>query len=139
MRKYLDEGFSSKRLYDELQNSESQFYFAIVGEEAVGYLKLNTGRAQTELKEDEGIEIERIYVLEAYHGMKVGQALFEKAMEIATARHSAYVWLGVWEENSKAIRFYEKNGFVAFDKHIFKLGNEEQTDIMMKRQLQQLN
>lgn len=139
MRKYLDEGFSSKRLYDELQNSESQFYFAIVGEEAVGYLKLNTGRAQTELKEDEGIEIERIYVLEAYHGMKVGQALFEKAMEIATARHSAYVWLGVWEENSKAIRFYEKNGFVTFDKHIFKLGNEEQTDIMMKRQLQQQN
>jgi ribosomal protein S18 acetylase RimI-like enzyme len=56
-------------------------------------------------------------------------------MEVAKALHSAYVWLGVWEKNARAIRFYEKNGFVAFDKHLFKLGDEEQTDIMMKRVL----
>lgn len=135
MLKYLDEGFSAKKLHAELQNKESQFYFAMLGEDVLGYLKLNTGRAQTELKEDGGLEIERIYVLEAYHGMKVGQALYEKAIEVATTLRSAYVWLGVWEENPRAIRFYEKNGFVAFDKHLFKLGDEEQTDIMMKKVL----
>ncbi len=43
------------------------------------------------------------------------------------------IWLGVWEENPKAIRFYEKNGFVPFSRHIFKMGDEEQTDIMMRK------
>ena len=58
--------------------------------------------------------------------------LYEKAIEIANQRNADYVWLGVWEENPRAISFYLKNGFVAFDKHIFKLGDDEQTDIMMK-------
>jgi len=46
-----------------------------------------------------------------------------------------YIWLGVWEKNQKAIDFYEKNGFVPFDKHIFVLGDDKQTDIMMKMEL----
>ena len=56
-------------------------------------------------------------------------------MQLADELKSNYVWLGVWEENQRAIRFYEKNGFIAFDKHIFKLGEDEQTDIMMKKTL----
>jgi len=43
------------------------------------------------------------------------------------------VWLGVWEENPRAIKFYKKNGFVEFDKHTFVLGEDEQTDILMKK------
>lgn len=46
-----------------------------------------------------------------------------------------YVWLGVWEENPRAISFYRKNSFVEFDKHIFVLGDDEQTDILMKLEL----
>ena len=59
--------------------------------------------------------------------------LYEKAMQVAEDKKVDYVWLGVWEENPRAIRFYQKNGFVEFDKHIFRLGDDEQTDIMMKR------
>lgn len=44
----------------------------------------------------------------------------------------------VGKENSRAINFYKKNGFVEFDKHIFRLGNDEQTDIMMKLRLKRL-
>jgi ribosomal protein S18 acetylase RimI-like enzyme len=79
--------------------------------------------------------IERIYVLKEFHGKNVGQILYEKAMQIARQSNANYVWLGVWEENARAINFYKKNGFVEFEKHIFKLGNDEQTDIMMKLQL----
>ena len=61
--------------------------------------------------------------------------LYDKAIEIAKEKDAEYVWLGVWEENSRAIRFYKKNGFVEFDKHIFKLGDDEQTDVMMKLRL----
>lgn len=132
MNKYLDESFSLEKLSKELNNPHSEFYFALLGDEVIGYLKTNTATAQTEQKNEHAFEIERIYVLKAYHGKAVGQVLYEHAIQIAKNRKAAYVWLGVWEENARAISFYKKNGFVPFDKHIFKLGDDEQTDIMMK-------
>jgi ribosomal protein S18 acetylase RimI-like enzyme len=135
MNKYLAESFSLDKLTKELADENADFYFALIGETVIGYLKLNTGQAQTELKDGKALEIERIYVLKEFHGKKVGQILYEKAIQIAQQANVSYVWLGVWEDNLRAINFYQKNGFVAFDKHIFKLGNDEQVDIMMKLQL----
>jgi len=136
MRTYLEDGFSVDKLTEEVRNTASQFYFAKLNEQLIGYLKINTGNAQTEALDTKALEIERIYVLAAYHGKQVGQLLYHKAIQIAEELKSSFVWLGVWEENTRAIRFYEKNGFVAFDKHIFKLGEDEQTDIMMKLEIQ---
>jgi ribosomal protein S18 acetylase RimI-like enzyme len=135
MSKYIAEGFSLAKLTTELNNKESQFYFAIIGEQPIGYMKINTAAAQTELIDLHAVEIERIYILGQYQGKKVGQLLYEKAIDIAKHLNASYVWLGVWEENHRAISFYKRNGFVAFDKHLFKLGAEEQTDLMMKKTL----
>ncbi|MBN9283755.1 MULTISPECIES: GNAT family N-acetyltransferase [unclassified Flavobacterium] len=135
MTNYLEESFSVEKLTDELNNEHSDFYFALLDEKVIGYLKLNFGQSQTELQDNKALEIERIYVLQEFHGKKVGQVLYEKALQIAGQLNADYVWLGVWEENLRAIGFYKKNGFVAFDKHIFKLGGDEQTDIMMKKVL----
>ena len=99
----------------------------------MGYLKLNTAHAQTEPQAADALEIERIYVLSNYHGGGVGQALYHHAMSVAEDRKASYVWLGVWEHNHRALRFYEKNGFIAFGTHIFQLGNDQQTDILMKK------
>ncbi len=132
MQKYLEEGFTVDKLLPELKNLNSEFYFAIYDSEIIGYLKINLGQAQTELKDQKALEIERIYVLKEFHGKKVGQILYEKAIDIAKQMNASYVWLGVWEENPRAINFYKKNGFVEFDKHIFKLGDDDQIDIMMK-------
>jgi ribosomal protein S18 acetylase RimI-like enzyme len=137
MSKYLDEKFSNQKLTAELSNLNSEFYFARINNEVVGYLKVNFGEAQTELKDNRALEIERIYVLKQFHGAKIGQYLYEKATEIAKKSNLDYIWLGVWEENLKALNFYKKNGFVEFDKHIFKLGNDEQTDLLMKLTLEQ--
>jgi len=73
--------------------------------------------------------------LKEYQGKKIGQLLFEQAGHIARQKNAGYLWLGVWEETPKAISFYKKNGFVEFDIHVFKLGDDEQTDIMMKLKL----
>jgi ribosomal protein S18 acetylase RimI-like enzyme len=135
MKIYLKEVFSNDKLIDELNNENVEFYFAISENSVIGYLKLNFGAAQTELKNDKAIEIERIYVLKEFHGKKVGQILFEKAIEIANQKNAEYIWLGVWEENTRAINFYKKNEFIEFDKHIFKLGSDKQIDIMMKLNL----
>jgi len=132
MRKYLDDKFSEKQLIKELMSNDSEFFFAKVNEEIVGYLKLNYKQAQTEIKDKEGIEIERIYVLRKHQGKKIGQILYEKALLCAKERKAEFIWLGVWENNPRAIRFYQKNGFVAFDKHVFVLGDDHQTDILMK-------
>ncbi|MBX3254140.1 MAG: GNAT family N-acetyltransferase [Chitinophagaceae bacterium] len=133
IKKYLAGSFSIQKLTDELNNGFSQFYFAELDGKTIGYLKINFGAAQSELKDPKSLEIERIYVLREFHGMKTGQILCEKAIEIAKQKNLDYVWLGVWEENKRALHFYKKNGFIEFDKHIFRLGDEEQTDIMMKK------
>jgi ribosomal protein S18 acetylase RimI-like enzyme len=135
MKKYLEEGFSQEKLLSELKDPNAEFYFAASEGYIIGYLKLNFGNSQTELKDNSALEIERIYVLKAFHGKNVGQLLYKKAIEIAHQKKVSYVWLGVWEENPRAISFYKKNGFVEFDKHIFKLGDDLQTDIMMKLML----
>lgn len=135
MTHYLNESLSKNRLLAELTNEGSAFYFARLENKVIGYLKVNMAPSQTELQDVNSLEIERIYVLQEYQGKKVGQLLFKHAISLAQQRRSQYIWLGVWEHNIKAIRFYERNGFVAFSSHVFKLGDDLQTDILMKKEL----
>ncbi len=132
MDAYLKKSFAENQLMSELSDDSSEFYFAKLDGQIIGYLKVNYGNSQTEIKGPESLEIERIYVLKEMHGLRVGQLLYKKALEIAKSKKFKFIWLGVWEKNSRAIRFYEKNGFVTFDKHTFLLGSDVQTDLMMK-------
>ena len=113
MREYLEEGFSTEKLKTELTDENAEFYFAELDDNVIGYLKVNFGQSQTEIKDKNALEIERIYVLKEFHGKKVGQILYDKAIELAKEKSADYVWLGVWEQNPRAIRFYEKNGLQA--------------------------
>lgn len=135
MQQYLADKFSVEQLSVEMNDPNAQFYFAETEGRVIGYLKINTGSSQTEKLEGQCLEIERIYVLKEYHGKQVGQLLYNKAIQVAEELQADFVWLGVWEENHRAIHFYRKNGFLEFGKHIFKLGDDEQTDIMMKKPL----
>ncbi len=139
MRQYLANDFAVEKLKSEIEDPDTSFYFADLAGETVAYLKLNYSAAQTELKDKNALEIERIYVLQAHQGKGIGQLLYEKANQVAQEAKVAYIWLGVWEENPKAMQFYQKNGFRTFDKHIFKLGDDLQTDYMMKKSLDVLD
>ena len=118
-----------------MSDQDCAFYFALFEDNIIGYLKTNFGHSQTETNHNNSLEIERIYVLKEFYGKNVGQLLLEKAIEISKEKEVDYVWLGVWEKNPRAIRFYQKNGFIAFDKHSFILGDEEQIDILMKLEI----
>ena len=135
MRLYLENNFSKEQLTNELENSNSEFYFAILENEVIGYLKLNFSEAQTELNDINTLEVERIYVRNNYHGKGVGQQLLDYAIQLAKRKNMQAVWLGVWENNQRAVNFYKKNGFVTFDTHVFMLGEEAQTDYMMRLDL----
>ena len=108
MKEYLENKFSIKVLKTELTDKNSEFYFAQLENKIIGYLKINIGYSQTEIKNENALEIERIYVLREFHGKKVGQILYEKAIRRAKQKKVDYVWLGVWEKNLRAIHFYKK-------------------------------
>jgi ribosomal protein S18 acetylase RimI-like enzyme len=95
------------------------------------------GSAQTVLPNDQAVEIERIYVDRPFKGIGIGKIFISKALEIAFTLEAKYLWLGVWEHNESAIRFYEKNGFEEYSKHIFKLGDDDQTDLLFKKILKE--
>jgi len=135
MRLYLDSAFSKSNLADELANEESEFYFAYLMDVVVGYFKINWGKAQKGIYDNDAIEIERIYVLKEFQRKHLGQKMLAKVIEIAKRKNAKYIWLGVWEKNIKAIRFYERNYFKKFGEHDFMLGNEKQIDHLMKLEL----
>ncbi|TQV84392.1 GNAT family N-acetyltransferase [Aliikangiella coralliicola] len=132
MESYLAEKFTLEQIRKELGTEGAEFYAAKIAERQVGYLKVNWEAAQSENLDDATLEIERIYCHSDFYGQGIAQILFNKALSLAKEGKVDYLWLGVWEENPRAIRFYEKCGFVPFGKHDFKLGESIQTDIMMR-------
>ncbi len=133
---YLEKAFSSAQLLQELKNPDMGFYFAWSGDRLAGYCKLNFGAAQTELQESDGLEIERIYVAGSFQGKGVGAYMLEEIEAIAKETGKRYLWLGVWQENPGAIRFYERHGFAVFGEHPYYIGSDRQMDWLMKRELQ---
>jgi ribosomal protein S18 acetylase RimI-like enzyme len=96
-------------------------------------LKLNELDAQTEKRAMPSMEIERIYVRKEFQNSGVGQFLLDHSIQITKDKKLNLIWLGVWEHNVSAIRFYERNQFQLFGKHAFMLGSDEQTDLLMER------
>lgn len=136
MAHYEAEAFSLERLSAELSTGGSRFYLALDDErQALGYLKLNTGSAQSEAEAPEALEIERIYTLPKTHGSGLGQQLLDYALSLAQQEGRPYIWLGVWEHNARALRFYRRNGFEVYGAHDFVLGSDRQRDLLMKRKL----
>jgi diamine N-acetyltransferase len=132
---YLETAMAETQLLGEIRTAGSTFFFARLGGEVAGYLKLNEGEAQTEKVPGRTLEIERIYVDAAFQGGGVGKALFDLALGIAKDRELDSIWLGVWEANPRAIAFYERQGFEPFGVHIFTIGRDAQRDIMMRLDL----
>ena len=132
MEDYLNENFSYEQIESEIKNNASKFYIVEHDKEVVAYMKVNFDQAQTEKGHNDTLEVQRIYVLQEYKSNHIGKRLIEKAIEMGRDHHLNYIWLGVWEDNINAIKFYEKQGFEKFDTHVFKLGEDEQTDDLMK-------
>jgi ribosomal protein S18 acetylase RimI-like enzyme len=135
MDAYSSIAFTHQSTVEQINNPCSEFYFSLYEDNIVGYIKLNFSNAQTEFKDKNALEVERIYVSGEHHGKRIGKQLLDFAIDIASSKQFDYVWLGVWEHNNKAIGFYEHNGFETFSSHQFMLGDDKQVDLLMKRYL----
>ena len=132
---YLASSFTWENFETQLSNPQSRFYFAFDDDELAGYFKVNTGSAQTESFDPDAMEIERIYVDQRFQGAGIGRVMIISAETLAREAGITTLWLGVWEKNPGAIEFYQKVGFEAFSKHIFRIGNDDQTDILMRKNI----
>lgn len=130
---YLNKAFTGQQFQKEYLNPCSKFFIATIENRIIGYTKVNLVPAQTDIHDPESLEIARLYVLEEFLGLGLGKKLLDKAFDFAKGKELKYVWLGVWEHNARAIRFYQKNGFVKFSSHPFPFGDELQTDWLMKK------
>ncbi|KKK34755.1 GNAT family acetyltransferase [Salinicoccus sediminis] len=135
MNAYLDQAFTEEKLISELNNQSSLFFFIRHGGHNAGYLKVNTGDAQTESMGHDALEVERIYVSRTFQKLGLGKKLLDKAFEIAYSSDRDKIWLGVWEHNAKALAFYKRRGFVQTGAHSFFMGDDEQTDLIMEKRL----
>jgi ribosomal protein S18 acetylase RimI-like enzyme len=129
---YLSQAFTLVQLEKEWKNPASTFLLASLEGKLVGYTKVNLAAAQTDVQDPDSLEVARLYTLEEVWGRGVGQFLLNAALTIAKEKDKTFVWLGVWEHNARAIRFYEKNGFKTFGSHPFPFGDEIQNDWLMR-------
>ncbi|HDZ04520.1 hypothetical protein LCGC14_0079260 [marine sediment metagenome] len=137
-KNYLEKAFALERIKEELLNPNSDFFFAYHKNQIVAYFKLNVEAAQSDIKRDDSMELERIYVLSKYQGLGIGEKLLNHIKELVLKRNKKMLWLGVWQENKKAIKFYERHGFQKFDTHPYFIGSDEQTDWLMRLNLSTL-
>jgi ribosomal protein S18 acetylase RimI-like enzyme len=129
---YLSQAFTPVQLEKEWRNPASTFLLASLEGKLVGYTKVNLAAAQTDVQDPDSLEVARLYTLEEVWGRGVGQFLLDAALAFAKEKGKTFVWLGVWEHNARAIRFYEKNGFKTFGSHPFPFGDEIQNDWLMR-------
>lgn len=133
MAAYLASSFSLAQQTAELADPGSTFLIAEVGGAAAGYAKLHAGEPEEGIEGAEPVELVRLYVLREWLGRGVGQVLMRACVEEAQRAGHKTIWLGVWERNGRAQTFYRKWDFRPVGEHVFQLGSDSQTDILMER------
>ena len=136
MQLYMNEAFDEKKIREDLSDVKTNlFLLASEDDNPIGYAKMRRDRIYDEFKGEKAIEIERIYVKNEYQKKKIGKLLMDRCIELAKQENNRWIWLGVNNENKKAMDFYPRYGFEIFGTKKFKLGTAEDEDFLMKLNL----
>ena len=135
MKSYLEQSFNIPQLVSELATPSSEFYFLLEKKNIAAYLKINNFDAQTDVHDNESLEVQRLYVLKEFQRKGYGERLIRFSCSRALQLNKKYIWLGVWEFNKKARNFYNKLGFTVFGSHDFVMGNDHQKDLLLRKEL----
>jgi len=133
MAAYLKTAFSPAQQRTELADDETSFLIAEINGVAVGYAMLRSGNVLENVTGENPIELVRLYVSQDRLGSGVGAALMQACIGEARKRGHRTLWLGVWEHNARAQAFYRKWNFTEIGTHVFQLGDDPQTDLLMQR------
>jgi len=133
MQAFLDSVYSLENLKRELEEVSSRNYLALVDDQLAGFMRLRVTDEVTHLLGPNTIELQRLYVDTTLKGQGIGSLLMQEALEYAASRPFDWIWLGVWEKNVAAQAFYARWGFERFSEHVFQMGDDPQTDWLLKR------
>ncbi len=135
MEAYAGAAFSRERVRAELADGANTFLLAFSGgaERPTGYAKLRTGTTDPSVLGPAPVELQRLYVDRSALGHGIGAALMRASLTAARQGGHRTLWLGVWEHNARAIAFYERWAFVTVGDHVFRLGADDQRDLIMAR------
>ena len=100
-----------------------------------GFAQLRWGAPPEGVEGGSPGEIQRFYLLQTFHGAGLAAALMDACLEALRAHGSDVAWLGVWEENPRAIAFYRKQGFAAVGRKVFMVGTDPQRDLVLAKPL----
>jgi ribosomal protein S18 acetylase RimI-like enzyme len=136
MQDFLDETYTAEALTKEILNINRCYFVATIGGALVGFssLCLDSNEPAVEAYPNR-VEFQRLYVDSNQHGKGIAKILMETTLDLARGLGKEHIWLGVWEENRKAMRFYEKMGYKVVGEHIFMVGNDKQLDWIAVRAL----
>ena len=132
---YMRQAFSIEQLTAELEDPKNSFLVAEIGGELAGYSKIVFDNIEPGVIAEKPVELARLYSHQKFLGQGVGQTLMDACIERARDAGCDVMWLGVWEFNPRAQAFYQKYGFREVGKHVFQLGSDPQTDLLMQRDL----
>ena len=137
MEAYIAGHFTPAKQAEELADPAFRALLVTVEEELAGYACLRTGPAPADVPAGIPMEVARFYVDSRWQGRGLAPRLMEVCVSEARASGCDVLWLGVWKENARAIRFYEKQGFQIAGTLLFRLGGDLQEDHLMVRQVPQ--
>jgi len=135
MKLFLEANFNANAIQQEIDDPGNIFIVAEEGDLPLGYAKLSKDVCRIDGDDVMALEICRLYAVKDSIGKGVGKALMQQCLEIARQEQKDVIWLGVWEHNYRAIKFYESFGFQKFSEHVFMLGNDVQNDWLMRREV----
>jgi diamine N-acetyltransferase len=132
---YMQKAFGLEQVRSELSDPASIFLIAEIESETAGYAKLIIDSTEHGITAENPVELNRLYSHQKFLGKGVGQKLMDACFKKGLELGHDVMWLGVWEYNPRAQRFYEKNGFYQVGKHTFQLGSDPQIDLLMQKEL----
>lgn len=135
LNNYIRQAFNVEQIAAELADPKNIFLIAEATGETAGYAKVIIDTIEPGVTATQPIELSRLYSHQKFLGQGVGQTLMDACFERAFQENRDVMWLGVWEYNPRAQRFYEKNGFRIVGKHTFQLGSDPQTDLLMQKEI----
>jgi GNAT superfamily N-acetyltransferase len=135
MAAYLESTFGLDLQAREIADPARTFLIAEVEGHPVGYALIRRTPLPSCVTEPTAIELGRFYVDAPWKGKGVAPALMEECIAEARGRGARLLWLGVYDRNGRAVRFYTKSGFRDVGSHVFMLGRDRQIDRVMVRNL----
>ncbi|MBS0284994.1 MAG: GNAT family N-acetyltransferase [Proteobacteria bacterium] len=120
------------KLIRDLPNPDVTWRIACDGAEIVGYAKLVPPFLPDPAMTAGAVQLSQLYVAGSHHGAGIAHVLMDWATDAARMQGAAALLLTVYEANPRAIRFYEKRGFLHIGDYDFPVGDQVDRDLIMR-------